>query len=89
MTEQEWKRRCVARIYRAVKGAGHIRIRALKRATNYGRWPEGDGSRIWFEALEHLERSKRVVIERNYEGVEVSVSLASAETELKPLHSCT
>jgi hypothetical protein len=82
MTEQEWKRRCVNRIYRKVKTAGHVRVRDLKRATNYNRGPEEAGIAIWYEALEYLERLKHVAVKRDYEGFEVSVALPDVATAL-------
>ena len=62
MTEAEWKQRCVTRILKGVKKAGRIGIRDLKRATNYNRGPD-HGPPLWYEALELLEKSKRVVCE--------------------------
>lgn len=82
MTEQEWKRRCLHRIYDAVKAAGKISIRDLKRRTNYNRWPEGEGVRIWYEALESLERRKYIVVQRNYENVETAAAIPEIATEL-------
>jgi hypothetical protein len=75
MTDREWKRRCVDRILNAVKKAGRIRIRALKRATNYNRGPKLEGVMIWHEALEHLEKTRAVVCERDENGSEVLVML--------------
>ena len=82
MTEQEWKRRCLNRIYNAVKTAGKISIRDLKRRTNYNRWPEGEGVRIWYEALESLERRKFIAVQRNYENVETAAALPGIAADL-------
>jgi hypothetical protein len=82
MTEQEWKRRCLNRIYNAVKTAGKIRVRDLKRRTHYNRWHEGEGVRIWYEALESLERRKYVVVQRDYENTERAVALPEIAVEL-------
>ena len=84
MTEQEWKRRCVKRIYAAVKKAGRIRIRDLKRATNYNRGGlEEGGIAVWYEALDSLERRKFVVCERDADGLETFVLLPSVAEVLK------
>jgi hypothetical protein len=64
MTSQEWKQRSAERILRAVRKAGKMRIRALKRVTNYNRGPRENGADIWMEALEYLESMKLIVIER-------------------------
>jgi hypothetical protein len=69
MTSEEWKRRCIHRIYRAVKKAGRIRLRDLKRATHYNRGGE-DSIGLWFDALDHLGRNKHVVVERDADGIE-------------------
>jgi hypothetical protein len=74
MTNQEWKTRSANRILRAVTKAGRIRIRDLKRTTNYHRGPE-DGIYLWYAALEYLEKSKRVVCERDENGTEAFVTL--------------
>jgi hypothetical protein len=74
MTNEEWKRRCIHRIYRAVKKAGGIRIRDLKRATNYNRGGE-DSIGLWHDALDYLERSRRIICERDEFGNELFVSL--------------
>jgi hypothetical protein len=64
MTPQEWKRRSAERILKVVRKAGKIRIRDLKRATHYSRGPRDAGADIWLEALDYLEESKAIVIER-------------------------
>lgn len=63
MNSQEWKQRSAERILKAVRKAGKIRIRDLKRATHYDRGP-GDSVETWLEALEYLETKKLIVIER-------------------------
>jgi len=82
MTEQEWKRRCVIRISGAVKKAGRIRTRDLKRATNYNRGPV-EGIAIWYEALESLEKTKRVIVERDEHGNEAVIMLPTVAELLK------
>jgi len=62
VTNQEWKTRCVDRILRAVKKAGRIRIRDLKRATHYNRGPQDEGIPLWHDALEHLEKRLKAVV---------------------------
>jgi hypothetical protein len=69
MTHQEWKSRCVERIFAAVKKSGRVRIRDLKRATNYNRGPKDEGIALWYDALEHLEKTKRIVVQRDAEGI--------------------
>lgn len=64
MTAAEWKRRCGERIYRAVKKAGWLRIRDLKRATHYNRGPE-DCIGIWYDALESLEAGGWIQLEKD------------------------
>ena len=80
MTNQEWKKRCVARIFAAVQKAGRIRIRDLKRATHYNRGPEDESIPLWYEALDYLdEKAKRVVIERDeYDNALFVMTLAAA-----------
>jgi hypothetical protein len=68
----------VDRIDGAVKEAGRIRIRNLKRATHYNRGPE-EGIAVWYEALDSLEHRKHVVVERDADGVEIAVSLPVAK----------
>jgi hypothetical protein len=63
MTNQEWKSRCVERIGAAVRKAGRIRIRELKRATNYNRGPQEESIPLWYDALDQLERSRQIVLE--------------------------
>jgi hypothetical protein len=75
MTEQEWKRRCTNRIYSAVRKAGRLRIRQLKRATHYNRGPEGESIGIWHDVLDELERRKYVVVQRDADGLEIAVEL--------------
>jgi len=79
MTGPEWKQRCMNRIHGAVKKAGRVRVRDLKRATHYDRGPrdaEGNaGILLWYQALELLEKMKRVVVERDADGFEVAVML--------------
>ncbi len=75
MTEQEWKRRSVDRILRAVKKAGRVCVRDLKRATHYNRGPVGGSIPVWYDALDRLEKSKQVVIERNEHGEEAVIML--------------
>ena len=69
MTKQEWKKRCLERIERAVKKAGRIRIRDLKRATHYDRGPRDDegnlGIPVWYDALELLEKTKVIACEKD------------------------
>lgn len=67
MTEQEWKNRCARRILRAVKKAGRMRFRELRRATSYNRGPFNSGINLWFEALEELAQVKCIVLERDAE----------------------
>ncbi len=73
MTEQEWKRRSIQKIFRAVKKAGRIRVRDLKRATHYNRGPESVSIPVWYEALDHLENTKQVVVERDEGGLEAFI----------------
>ena len=75
MTNQEWKQRCANRIYRAVKKAGRLRIRELKRSTHYNRGPEGEGIPLWYDALDWLEKHKKVEIERDENRMEVWVKV--------------
>jgi hypothetical protein len=85
MTNQEWKRRCVERIYRAVKKAGRIRIRDLKRATHYNRGPGGpEGYSLdgWYGALEELERSRKIDVERD-DDVEVAALYPGAKETMR------
>lgn len=65
MTNQEWKRRSTERIYRAVKRAGRIRVRELKRATHYNRGPREEGIALWYDALESLEASGKIRLEKD------------------------
>jgi hypothetical protein len=72
MTKQEWKKRCLERIPRAVKRAGRIRMRDLKRTTHYDRGPKdgediGLSLEVWYAALEHLEKTKVIVLELDEE----------------------
>ena len=84
MTNQEWKRRCVVRIYRAVRNAGRMRIRDLKRATNYNRGPANESIPLWYDALEYLEKKKAIVVERDSEfEVETFVATPEAANALK------
>jgi hypothetical protein len=62
MTPQEWKQRSAERILKAVRKAGRMRIRDLKRATHYSRGPGDEGPELWLEALDYLEKKKLVVI---------------------------
>jgi hypothetical protein len=78
MTNQEWKRRCVERIFRAVKNAGRVRLRELKRATHYNRGPQDESIPLWYEALDFLERGKRIVVERDADGVEIFAATPEA-----------
>ncbi len=71
MSPQEWKRRCIERIYRAVKKAGRIRLRDLKRATHYNRGPEDASIPTWYDALDFLEKRGLIVIERDADGIEI------------------
>jgi hypothetical protein len=64
VTSQEWKQRSVERILKVVWKAGKIRIRDLKRATNYNRGPGDEGVDLWYEALNYLEKRKLVVVGR-------------------------
>lgn len=82
MTEQEWKRRCVQRIWRAVKSAGQIRMRDLKRKTHYNRGPEGEGIAIWYDALDSLERRKYIVLERDAYDREIRALLPAVAEAL-------
>jgi hypothetical protein len=63
MTNQEWKRRYAERILKAVRKAGKIKIRDLKRATHYSRGP-GDAADLWDETLNFLEDEKLVMVQR-------------------------
>jgi hypothetical protein len=65
----------VDRIFHAVKKAGRVRLRELKRATHYNRGPQDESIPLWYEALDFLERMKRVVVERDRDGVETFVSV--------------
>ena len=56
MSPQEWKKRSRVRIARCVQAAGRIRLRDLKRATNYNRGGE-DSVGLWFDSFEELERA--------------------------------
>jgi hypothetical protein len=76
VTNREWKRRCVERIHRAVEKAGRIRLRELKRATNYNRGPEDESIPLWYEALDHLEQSGQIVVERDADGMETHARIA-------------
>lgn len=72
MTNEEWKRRCAARILREVQKAGRLRIRELKRRTNYNRGPKEDliGTTIWYQALDALAEVRCIVIEKDAEGID-------------------
>lgn len=63
------------RIFRATKKAGRVRLRVLKRATHYNRGPQDESIPLWYEALDSLERMKRVAVERDRDGVETFVSM--------------
>jgi hypothetical protein len=96
MTAEEWKNRCTNRIFRAVKKAGHIRIRDLKRATHYNRGPKDESIPLWYSALDYLGRSKKVVIRRNEDGVEkfvmtpeVAEIMGVVTTQVEPMVSDT
>jgi hypothetical protein len=83
MTNQEWKRRCVERIHRAVKNAGRIGLRDLKRATHYNRGPEEESIPLWYDALDYLEkRARNIVIERDADGNELFVMTPGARPRL-------
>lgn len=69
MTNEEWKRRCANRIVREVQKAGLLRIRELRRRTNYNRGPE-EGIAIWYEVLDELAKIKCLVIEKDAEGMD-------------------
>jgi hypothetical protein len=56
MTPKEWRTRSRERIKRKVREAGRIRLRDLKRATNYNRGGE-DSIGLWFDAYEELEKA--------------------------------
>lgn len=65
MTNQEWKRRCVERIFRAVRKHGRLSIRELKRATHYNRGPQDESIPLWYEALDFLESSGKIQLEKD------------------------
>ena len=48
-----------------MKKAGRIRVRDLKRATHYNRGPQDESIPLWHDALEHLEKQKTIVCERD------------------------
>ncbi len=50
------------RILKAVRKAGKIRIRDLKRTTHYDRGPGDEGVDLWYEALDYLEERKLIVV---------------------------
>src|SRR6476646_9916141 len=83
MTNQEWKRRCAERILRAVKKAGRIRIRELKRATHYNRGPRDESIALWHDALEYLERSKAVAVEKDEYDAPVWIMTPETATALQ------
>lgn len=76
VTNEEWKRRCTLRIMRSVRKAGRILIGELKRRTHYTRGPGGiDGYSLegWYSALDELDKSGKVVVERDADELEVAV----------------
>lgn len=75
MTDQEWKRRCVERIYRAVQKVGRVCIRDLTRATHYNRGPAEESIPLWYDALEYLEKKKAVFVERDEDGNALFVAM--------------
>lgn len=67
MTANEWKRRSTERILKRAESAGlhGIRLRSLKRATNYSRGIKDDpelSADQWWLAIEDLQNRKKIVI---------------------------
>ena len=73
----------MGRIHRAVKRAGLLRVRELKRVTHYNRGPADESIPLWYEALDYLERTKQIYVERDADGMETFAMSPEAARSLR------